>query len=168
MDDLITFIAKYFILIPIFINFYIFIKLKKNQRWEMLALLFCTGVLSILLAKVGAHLYDNPRPYINDGTAPLFPHSGDSNGFPSDHTLLSAFLAFTALYYSRRTGIFLLVVAALVGWARVAAHVHHAIDILGSFIITASAYLITKKLLESKRVVNLLHTKHDTARKEKS
>jgi membrane-associated phospholipid phosphatase len=166
VDSLIIFIAKYFILIPIFVNLYIFIKLKSAQRQKMLVLLFCMGVLSIVLAKVGAHIYDNPRPYINDGAVPLFPHSQDPNGFPSDHTLLSSFLAFTALYYSRKAGLFLLVIALLVGWARVAAHVHHAVDIIGSFIITGLAYMVTLKLLENKKVANLLNEDHKTAHKQ--
>jgi undecaprenyl-diphosphatase len=159
MDGLITFTAKYFILIPIFVNAYIFIKLKKNQRREMLIVLFCTAVLSIILAKIGAHLYDNPRPYINDGTAPLFPHSGDPNGFPSDHTLLSAALAFVVLYFSRKLGIFLLVIAALLGWARVAAHVHHAVDVIGSIAITGLAYLIVVSALKNNKVSGLLSLK---------
>jgi membrane-associated phospholipid phosphatase len=116
----------------------------------MVVLLFCSGFISILLAKVGAHLFNDQRPYISDGTAPLFPHSGDPNGFPSDHTLLSALLAFTALYYSRPAGIFLLVVAAFIGVARVAAHVHHAVDIIGSFVITGIAYLIVIYLIKNR------------------
>src|SRR5690242_5316198 len=119
MDSVITFVAKYFILIPIFVAVYIFIGLKNDKRREMLIILFFTGVLSIILAKIGAHLFDNVRPYLSDGTPALFPHSGDPEGFPSGHTLLSSFLAFVVLYYSRQWGIFLLVVAVLVGWARV-------------------------------------------------
>jgi membrane-associated phospholipid phosphatase len=151
MDGLITFGSKYLILVPILVNLYIFLKLKSKKRQEMLVVLFCVGILSIIFAKIGAHLYDNPRPYINDGTKALFAHGGDPNGFPSDHTLLSAFLGFVALFYSRKAGIFLLVVAALIGWARVAAHVHHAVDIIGSFIITGLAYLIVTNFIKNKK-----------------
>jgi membrane-associated phospholipid phosphatase len=157
VDGLITFIAQYLILVPVIVNAYIFIKLRKNQRFEMVVLLFCSGFISILLAKVGAHLFNDQRPYISDGTAPLFPHSGDPNGFPSDHTLLSALLAFTALYYSRPAGIFLLVVAAFIGVARVAAHVHHAVDIIGSFVITGIAYLIVIYLIKNRSAARMLN-----------
>jgi membrane-associated phospholipid phosphatase len=168
MDGLITFVAKYFILIPLVVAIYIFFKQKNDKRQEMLIILFCTGVLSIILAKIGAHLYNDIRPYLSDGTPSLFPHSGDPNGFPSDHTLLSSFLAFVVLYYSKKWGIFLLVIAALIGWARVAAHVHHAVDIIGSFVITAIVYLVVLKLLENKKVSKLIKIKSSNTQKESS
>jgi undecaprenyl-diphosphatase len=152
MDGLITFIAKYFLLIPILVAIYVFYKLRGDRRQEMLVILFFSGLLSIIIAKIGGHFINDVRPYLSDSTPALFSHSGDPNGFPSDHTLLSAFLAFAILTYSRKLGIFLLVVAAFIGWARVAAHVHHAVDIIGSFVITAIAYLIVIKLLENKSV----------------
>jgi membrane-associated phospholipid phosphatase len=167
MDGLITFVAKYFILIPLVVAIYIFFKQKNDKRQEMLIILFCTGVLSIILAKIGAHLYNDIRPYLSDGTPSLFPHSGDPNGFPSDHTLLSSFLAFVVLYYSKKWGIFLLVVAALIGWARVAAHVHHAVDIIGSFIITALACFVVVKLVENTKVTNMLKLNRHAPYKEK-
>jgi membrane-associated phospholipid phosphatase len=166
MDDLITFIAKYFILIPLLATAYLFFKLKGDKRKEMLVVLFGICLLSIIFAKIGAHLFNDPRPYINDGTAPLFPHSGDSNGFPSDHTLLSGALAFTALYSSKKIGIFLLAIAALIGWARVAAHVHHTADIIGSFVITGLAYLILVQVLKNKKAARLFKTRYPA--KEKS
>jgi membrane-associated phospholipid phosphatase len=77
-------------------------------------------------------------------------------------------LAFVVLYYSKKWGIFLLVVAALIGWARVAAHVHHAVDIIGSFVITAIVYLAVLKLLENKKVSKLLKIKSSNTQKETS
>jgi membrane-associated phospholipid phosphatase len=154
MDSLITFIAKDFILIPLFATAYVWLNLKGKQRREMLLMLVCAGILSIVFAKIGSHLYNNPRPYISDGATPLFAHSGDPNGFPSDHTLLASFLGFVTLYYSRRIGAAILVVAALIGWARVAAHVHHLVDIVGSFVITGLACLIVINLLANKKIAS--------------
>jgi undecaprenyl-diphosphatase len=161
MDALITFVAKYFILIPILVNIYIFIKLNKEKRQEMLVLLFFMGIISIVLAKIGSHLFYNPRPYISDNTPALFNHSGDPNGFPSDHTLFSAFLAFGALAYSKKSGIFLLAIAVLIGWARVAAHVHHAADIVGSLLITGTAFIIVINGLKNKKVSEVLKNHTD-------
>lgn len=152
MDGLITFVAKYFLLIPLIATTYLFIKLNPKARREMIVMLFCAGVLSIVLAKIAAHLHDDPRPYIRDGSVPLFAHNGDPNGFPSDHTLLASFLGFVALLYSRKVGVSLLVVAALIGWARVAAHVHHLTDIVASFIITGVSCWIVIQLLRNKKV----------------
>jgi membrane-associated phospholipid phosphatase len=162
MDGLITFIAKYFILIPIFITVYIFLKLQGKKRKEMIIMLFCAGLLSMIFAKIGAHLYNDPRPYIKDGATPLFAHSSDPNGFPSDHTLLASFLGFVVLYYSKKAGTVLLIIAALIGWARVAAHVHHLVDIIGSFIFTGVAFLIIKILLDNRTISKKLKVKHET------
>jgi undecaprenyl-diphosphatase len=74
---------------------------------------------------------------------PLIPHAPD-NGFPSDHALLTAFLGFTILIYSRALGAVLLVIALLVGAARVAAHIHNPQDIVASFVIAAFSVALTE------------------------
>lgn len=100
-------------------------------------LVIISGVLSFLLAKIATHIYQDPRPFLaNPHIHPLFDSSRD-NGFPSDHTLLAGLLAFTMLPYARRVGAGLVIVALLVGWGRVAGHVHHLKDIIGSLVITA-------------------------------
>jgi membrane-associated phospholipid phosphatase len=133
MDGLITFVAKYFILIPVVVIAYIFFKLNGNKKQEMLVYLFCFGVLSVLLAKIGAHLFDNPRPYISDG-------------------------------YSKKAGYALMAVAILIGWARVAAHVHHAVDVLGSLVITTIAYLMVSNLLNNEKIARKLNLNHASKR----
>jgi membrane-associated phospholipid phosphatase len=156
MDSLTIFIAKYFILIPVLVTIYILYKQKGNKRREMIFILIVGGLLSYIFAKIGAHIYNDPRPYINDGTPALFAHANDPNGFPSDHTLLASFLGFAALFYSRRFGAALLIIAFLIGWARVASHVHHLTDIIGSFVFTGLAYLIVKALLKNKSITHKL------------
>jgi undecaprenyl-diphosphatase len=148
MDSLTSFAAKYLIIVPVAAVVYMLLNLKGQKRKDFFILLVGVGILSLLFAKVGGHLYDDPRPYIKDGVTPLFAHSGDPNGFPSDHTLFSAFVGFVALSYSKKIGIILLVIAGLIGWARVAAGVHHFIDIIGSFAITGIAYLIVSSVMK--------------------
>ncbi len=72
---------------------------------------------------------------------PLFPHAPD-NGFPSDHALLTSFLAFSLWRWSRPFAAVLFANAILVGGARVLAHVHHVIDILGSYGFALVAVLV--------------------------
>lgn len=136
MDTLIIDASKYLILVPLLLTLFVLIDLDIKKRKQFLLMLIVGGILSILVAKLGSHFYTDPRPAFKDGVTPLFANN-DYNGFPSDHTLLSSFLGFAALYYSRTLGLSMLVVAVLIGWARVAAGVHHFVDILGSFIITA-------------------------------
>jgi undecaprenyl-diphosphatase len=154
MDSITTFAARYLIIVPVAAVAYILLSLKGRKRKEFLILLLTSGVLSLLFAKIASHLYYDPRPYIKDGVTPLFAHSGDPNGFPSDHTLFSAFVGFAALSYSKRIGAALLVVAALIGWARVASGVHHFVDILGSFALTGIAYLLVSSLIKKQKQVS--------------
>lgn len=149
VDGFITFCAQYLIVVPILATGYLLYSLDAKTRKQYLILLVCGGVLTILLAIVGSYLFDNPRPFISDGVTPLFSSSLD-NGFPSDHALLAAFLAFAALVYSRRLGIALLALAVIIGWARVAGGVHHAVDMLGSFVFAGVAVLAVKMALDKR------------------
>lgn len=145
MDSLIIFGAKYLIVVPVLVALYLAYRLDKTERMRFILLVILGGILSFALAKVATHLVTSPRPFVADGVTPLVSSAHD-NGFPSDHTLLAAFLAYACLLFSRKLGIALLVIAILVAASRVLAGVHHGIDVIGSFgvalIGTAIAYLI--------------------------
>jgi undecaprenyl-diphosphatase len=88
------------------------------------------------LAVVGAAiwiagaLHVDPRPFVQDpSVVPLFPHPAD-NGFPSDHAAAGGLLTALVLRYRRVLGGVVGVGAVLIGVARVAAHVHHAQDVV--------------------------------------
>ena len=149
MNSLIIFIAKDLFILPLLLIAYLFFKLDNSKRKELVLVLIGGGILSLLLAKIGSHFFFNPRPFIGDHITPLF-FASHVNGFPSDHTLLTSFLGFVALHYSRKLGVIMLVLAALIGWARVAAGVHHFVDIVGAFIITAVATFVIFKVLQTR------------------
>lgn len=92
------------------------------------------GAASFVLSRIAGRLFDNPRPFVVGHFVPLVPHAPD-NGFPSDHTLLAAWLAVVVYRLHRPTGMAFMVGAVLVGLSRVAAGVHHPIDIVGSLVI---------------------------------
>ncbi|WP_193314436.1 phosphatase PAP2 family protein [Georgenia ruanii] len=105
------------------------------------AALAVAAVVTLVLAGIGielaALLWTDPRPFVVDGRTALVPHAAD-NGFPSDHTTLGAAVAAVVLAWRRRVGAALLVVAAAVGAARVAAHIHHVPDVLAGLAIGAA------------------------------
>lgn len=117
----------------------------RDQRWRLVWQLILGGAIAGALALLGGHLFYDTRPFVADHVKPLFSHAPD-NGFPSDHALLASFLAFLMLGYSRRLGGVLLVVALLIGGARVAAHVHSWWDILGSFAFSAVGVLVARQI----------------------
>lgn len=149
MDEIIKICAKYLIIVPVLVDAWLLYKLDRDNRRWMIALLIGGGILAALLAGLGGHFYNDPRPQFKDGSVPLFAH-GNDNGFPSDHTLLASFLAFIAWPFSRKISYSLLAVALVIGWARVAAHVHHATDIIGSILITGLAFWLVNRLYVSK------------------
>jgi undecaprenyl-diphosphatase len=72
---------------------------------------------------------------------PLFPHPAD-NGFPSDHSAAAGLLTALVVRYRRILGAAVAVGAALVAWARVAAHVHHGQDVIAGLAIGVVAGLL--------------------------
>jgi membrane-associated phospholipid phosphatase len=107
---------------------------KSHRRWSFIILTAASLVVTFLLAKLASSLHSDPRPFIRDHVTPYFAGSND-NGFPSDHTTYSAMLAFIVMRFNRKAGVALLVLAALIGTARVIAGVHHGQDIIAGLII---------------------------------
>lgn len=94
------------------------------------------GLVAVaVLVKVAGAVHTDPRPFVADPSVqPWFAHPAD-NGFPSDHTAVGAVTAFVVLRHRRAAGVVLLVLAVLVGGARVLAHVHHVEDVVAGLLI---------------------------------
>ncbi len=138
MDALIIFGAKYLIAFSVAAALLVFLSTHRSMH-KRLAALFCTALpLAYALGLLARSLYENPRPFISDNVTPLISHGAD-NGFPSDHMLLASTLAAIVTTYDRRLGAVLWIIAIVVGAARVAAGVHHPIDIVGSAAIAIVA-----------------------------
>lgn len=91
------------------------------------------GVLIPLLA----HLYVDPRPFVqNPSLHPLIAHNAD-NGFPSDHSAAAALLAGLIAWRRRLIGAGMAILAVAIGASRVAAHVHHVQDVIAGLGIGA-------------------------------
>lgn len=136
MHGIITFIANYALAVPIIGVVVLWLSLdSKQKKKQFLIQAIVVAVVIVLLARLGSWLYYNPRPFVVGNFAPYFPHP-NNNGFPSDHTLFTSYLAFLVLSYNRKLGVLLLIVAAAIGVARVIAGVHHLIDIVGAFAIS--------------------------------
>jgi undecaprenyl-diphosphatase len=143
MHALIKIVGKDFVYISVAIVIIYWLRakmsVKKSLAWQLVA----GGVLALVLAVVAAHFYYDTRPFVTRHLVPIIPHAAD-NGFPSDHALFTSFLAFTMALYSRRTALVLFVIALLVSWARVEAHIHNPIDIVGSFVIAAISVVVVR------------------------
>lgn len=149
-DSLIIFGAQYLIgIIALFFLLYFFLAYpRKRQRMLLLSLISLP--LAYVLGKLAGYFYLNPRPFVVDQVLPLITHAAN-NGFPSDHTLFSAALATVVFLFNRRLGIFLWVLALLVGVSRVLAGVHHPIDIAAGAAISAASVYVVHALLRHTR-----------------
>lgn len=147
MNEIIILTASYVYLISIaaFIGYFFYAKGTVRQRFLLLSIF--TLPLSYLIGLLASSLYYNPRPFVILHVIPLIKHVAD-NGFPSDHALLMGTLAAIVMVFSRRLGLFLWILAILVGVARVFALLHHAVDILASFGIALSATAIVYVVLK--------------------
>ena len=90
--------------------------------------------LTYIVAKISSVFVNDPRPFVVEHTKPLISHVAD-NGFPSDHVLLAMAITVVIFTFHKKLGIALFVITILIGAARVAAGVHHPLDIFGSMVI---------------------------------
>lgn len=141
MDTAYIIIAKYFIVIPVLVVLFVLWTQSAKDRLSFIKLLITGGIISIVLAKIGNHVITDPRPFVEGHFKPLISH-GPDNGFPSDHTLLAAFLGFALLTVRKYLGWGTLAVALLIGLSRMAVGVHHSWDIIGSFVCAGLGCLI--------------------------
>lgn len=153
MRTAVIIIAQYFIVLSLLGTFIIFLNRDRTGKKSFVARLIIGGILAIIIAVIARHLYSDPRPFVVGHFQPYFHHAPD-NGFVSDHTLLASFLAFSAWFYNRKASILLLILAVLIGAARVIAGVHHWVDIasaIGISLLAAwLAHLIVGKISQLK------------------
>lgn len=107
-------------------------------------------IIAVIFTKLGSALVLDPRPF-TAGAKALIQHSAE-NGFPSDHTTLGLLAGGMTLMRQRMLGTATCVLALVVGFCRVAAGVHHSLDIFGSILVAILsvflAYFISSKFTQ--------------------
>jgi undecaprenyl-diphosphatase len=161
MNNVIVFGASYLYLVILALAAGVFLLADRPTKWNMVRLAVVAFPVIYLVSILSGSVISSPRPFVVQHIKPLI-HSDTDNGFPSDHTLLSMAVAGVIFAYSRRWGIALLLLAALVGAARVLAHVHHPIDVIGSTVISLSILFLAYHLAVNRILPNLF-AEHRTA-----
>lgn len=152
MHFLIVVGAKYLIAAPVLLLAWCIYATRGRTRKELVWLATISLLATYAVGYMASLLFYNARPFVVEHFTPLISHAAD-NGFPSDHMLLGAAIAMVGYFLSRRLGAILWVLAILVGISRVAAGIHHTIDIVGSSVIaivvvSATEYILHKKNLK--------------------
>ena len=130
--------AKYLIALIVVIALIYFFFLPRNKKKEIIVFSFITLPLIYVIAKIGGLIYYDPRPFISGHFIPLISHSPD-NGFPSDHALLASAISMVVIFYNKKVGMALWLLTLLISFSRVYVGVHHAIDVIGSMVISLVA-----------------------------
>jgi undecaprenyl-diphosphatase len=150
LDILAIFFAKYVVYLLLVLAILFILKQQKTVKKELIILSIVSLPIIFVVAKILSHFYIDPRPFVVGHFKPLIPHDA-TNGFPSDHGLISFAVASIVYLYNKKTGLLLFVLGILIGIARVYAGIHHLIDILGSFVIcilvVGLIHLVVKKRL---------------------
>ena len=162
LDNFMIFSAKYLVyIIPIALIYLWFRKGDENKKFSLF--LFSSVVLSIAVSMIIGKIYYHPRPFVLGIGTQLISHTPDSS-FPSDHTSAMFGFAIPFLFFKKyKSGTVLVILASLVGFARVFCGVHFPFDIIGGFFVgLASAYtlFVIRIPLDSffTRIVDFYHT----------
>lgn len=134
MDSLIIFTAKYVFAFVVLGTAIAWLRTKKDTKLEFAFSVIAAGIIALVIARIAAKLYFDPRPFVSEHVKPLISHAAD-NGFPSDHALFTMTLTAITYFYSKKTAAVMLVLTILVGVARIAAKVHSPLDIGAGWII---------------------------------
>jgi undecaprenyl-diphosphatase len=143
MNTAIIFCAKYLIYVLGIGFLYVGYTTKDKERFVRLTIV--TTIVALLIFSVGRVVYDNPRPFVTTGSAPLVAHAPD-NGFPSGHSLAAGIMAAVVTIVQPPVGAAFWIGAVLVGAGRVLAGVHHMLDVVASFVIVILSARLAKRV----------------------
>lgn len=124
-------------------------KIKKETVIHAVFSCFLAWAISEMIK----YVFPTLRPFQVANILPLTATIPGDGAFPSTHTAVSFALAVTIIKHDKKVGILYLIMAGLVGVARIMAHVHYPIDIIaGAFLGT-----VISRLTSGKHFVRLLN-----------
>lgn len=143
-EAVITFLASfliYILFLGLAVLWIIDGKIKKEQVIHAIA---AVGI-SYLLSEVIKMLFPTIRPFIQNGTEVLTLTVPMDGAFPSSHTAAAFALGVTIFMHDKKYGWIYLLLAVVIGTARVLANVHYPADILGGALIGMLTAIVIEK-----------------------
>lgn len=144
---MITFLASILIWLMFFGLIVLWVVDGKIRKETVVHALFAS-LVAWTISEIIKYIFPSLRPFqVNDFT-PLTLTVPWDGAFPSGHTALAFALSVTILKHDKKVGVLYLIMAGLVGIARIMAHVHYPIDIVGGAILgTLTSEIVNKKHL---------------------
>jgi len=128
----------------------------RQERRSGAVLATASAGLALLLNQPIAHLVDRARPYVSHPqTAHLLISRSPDPSFPSDHATGAFALAFGVWLYDRTLGSVLLVIAAVLAFARVYVGAHYPGDVVAGAVVGIGVATVlfvipfTRRLIET-------------------
>jgi len=116
---------------------------ERRQRLVLVAVIAVTG--SLLLNQILILIWSRPRPFAVQAATLLLRPSHDPS-FPSDHATFAFAVAVALFLISKRIGVPALILAALIGLARVFAGEHYVTDVIGGALIGTLATIAVARV----------------------
>lgn len=154
LDNFMIFCASYLVYFVFIVAVGCLIYWIYKRDWKSVVYFFATLTVTYILLQLMALLNFDHRPFMDYHLTQLVAHASGKS-FPSDHTTVTAGIAFGLLFFTRfkKLGWTVLGCAALIGFARIFVGIHYPLDILGGLItglLGGLAVLGAKKLVEGK------------------
>lgn len=144
---MITFLASILIWLMFFGLIVLWVLDGKIKKEIVIHTLF-SAFIAWIATEVVKNLIPSIRPFHLNGVDPLTLTTPQDGAFPSTHTASAFAIAVTIFLHDKKVGFLYLVMAGLVGTARILAHVHYPVDIIaGAVIGTMVSYISEKKHL---------------------
>jgi len=142
---MITFLASFLIWIMFFGLFVLWIidgRVKKEQALHT----FLASVFAWVLSGMIKFFFPTVRPFVAWGMDPLTITVPMDGSFPSIHTAVAFTIAVTLYLHDKALGSVYMVLAILVGGARILGNVHYPVDIFGGIVVGTLVALAVEKL----------------------
>jgi undecaprenyl-diphosphatase len=149
---MITFLASIFIWLMFFGLIVLWFVDGKIKKATVIHAIF-SCLLAYSITELIKTFFPTVRPFQFDGGFPLTLTIPSDSAFPSSHTAVGFALAITILRHDKKIGILYLIMAGIVGIARIMAYVHYPVDIIAG----AAIGIIMSELTSGKHFVRLLN-----------
>lgn len=156
LDDVMIFCASYLVYFVFAIIAACTIYWLYKREWKSLLYFYITLVVTYILLQLVALFNFDHRPFMDHHLTQLVAHASGKS-FPSDHTTVTAGIAFGLLFFTKfkKLGIVFLLVAFLIGFARIFVGIHYPLDIAGGLItglLGGCVVLALKKIIDTTNV----------------
>lgn len=141
---MITFLASVLIWLMFFGLVVLWIVDGKIKKEIVIHAVF-SALVAWILTEVIKNFIPSVRPFHLNGLDPLTLTVPQDGAFPSTHTAAAFAMSLTVFFHDRKVGFLYLAMAGLVGIARILAHVHYPLDIIGGAIIGIIISYISEK-----------------------